>query len=710
MSAAAGLLTERSRDVLGDVDKAAVAMTEIVRVLRSEGGALNQTLSQAEDRLEGVGVLMKARAEDLAESHDRASDCLKSYSEGLREESQNLTRAANRAVENLRRVDEGVQIGSGKVSAAVDKAAQLFKLVTDALTRHSEDLTIKAEKASSDVEGVSSALNARADELGLAATRSVHSLREVSEAMRQRLTELQSGSERAGLSVQGFAEDLDRRGRDIHQASDDATRSIAKAAEELFERTRELNAAGDDAVGRVVGLADMLRREQRELSDKTETLGETVETGGLAMRRQIDDLGDGLAKAERSVESLNDTLRRQAIETNHISDQAMARLGTWDATLKARSRELMISSGRVGEQAAAMSDALTRKTAEMRDAADEAAALLRQLKKTAEQAGKEDFLRRASFISESLQSLAVDLARVMEVQITEDDWRRYNRGEKGVFVSKMLGFREKAKLAAIAKHREDPQFRDYVDRYLAQFDVAQGRARIGGVLSTALHSDMGKLHLILACALGRAFRTRRAAGGPSSWAIVSSLDDNRAIGTIQNNFGHCGIAPMGGQSQSRLSATVSGPNGARRQRLPQTGTVRSDRVSECPPRNVCRETSKTAVQRRSFRGQVRHSSSPVFIQEKGGRLVRQSRRENFGGNAIGGAKHSRLWSFRDQRRRSLFGRQAKFPSHVEIRARRCGRARGGSQRPPSRERLAPVGPMRSLSRPLGSRLRDNRSR
>ena len=81
---------------------------------------------------------MKARAEDLAESHECASDCLKSYSEGLREDRKNLTRAANRAVENLRRVDEGVQIGSGKVSAAVDKAAQLFKLVTDALTRHSE--------------------------------------------------------------------------------------------------------------------------------------------------------------------------------------------------------------------------------------------------------------------------------------------------------------------------------------------------------------------------------------------------------------------------------------------------------------------------------------------------------------------------------------------------------------------------------------------
>ena len=36
------------------------------------------------------------------------------------------------------------------------------------------------------------------------------------------------------------------------------------------------------------------------------------------------------------------------------------------------------------------------------------------------------------------------MSRVLETQITEDDWRRFTKGKKGVFVRKMLGFRERA--------------------------------------------------------------------------------------------------------------------------------------------------------------------------------------------------------------------------------------------------------------------------
>ncbi|MEE8350648.1 MAG: hypothetical protein V3R37_00435 [Rhodospirillales bacterium] len=41
------------------------------------------------------------------------------------------------------------------------------------------------------------------------------------------------------------------------------------------------------------------------------------------------------------------------------------------------------------------------------------------------------------------------MSRVLETQLTEDDWQRFNRGETSVFVRKMLGFRDKARLGAI---------------------------------------------------------------------------------------------------------------------------------------------------------------------------------------------------------------------------------------------------------------------
>jgi hypothetical protein len=144
----------------------------------------------------------------------------------------------------------------------------------------------------------------------------------------------------------------------------------------------------------------------------------------------------------------------------------------------------------------------------MKEVSGEAATLVNELKERTEQVGIADFLRHATFITERLQSLAVDMTRLLETHISEDDWRRFNKGEKGIFVRKMLGFKEKSRLAAIQqKYQADGEFREYVDRYLSQFDSflkeAKKRDHREVLSTTFLSSDMGKVYMLLARALGR---------------------------------------------------------------------------------------------------------------------------------------------------------------------------------------------------------------
>ena len=72
----------------------------------------------------------------------------------------------------------------------------------------------------------------------------------------------------------------------------------------------------------------------------------------------------------------------------------------------------------------------------------------------------------------------------------------------------MLGFREKAKLSVIReKYQADTEFRDYVSRYLQEFETLlqeAGKRDQGSALTqTFLSSDVGKVYMLLARALGR---------------------------------------------------------------------------------------------------------------------------------------------------------------------------------------------------------------
>ena len=155
-----------------------------------------------------------------------------------------------------------------------------------------------------------------------------------------------------------------------------------------------------------------------------------------------------------------------------------------------------------------MTKALNQQTEEIKLAVGDASELIAALKANAKEAGLDDFLRRATFISERLQSLAVDMSRLMETTISEEDWSRFNKGEKGIFVRKILGFREKTRLVSIKqRYQSDQEFRNYVSRYLDEFKSFLEEARKRdqqGVLSTIfLSSDMGKLYMVLNKALSR---------------------------------------------------------------------------------------------------------------------------------------------------------------------------------------------------------------
>ncbi len=208
------------------------------------------------------------------------------------------------------------------------------------------------------------------------------------------------------------------------------------------------------------------------------------------------------------MEMLGKALARHTREVALVTRQAVTDAGVWDEALRKRAEGLSATSDEVIGQARAVSKAMGRQTTDMRAAVREAIEVADSLKEQTDKVGTESFLRRATFILERLQSLDVDMSRLLETTVSEDDWRRFNRGEKGIFVRKMLGFREKAKLEAIKqKYQDDDEFRRYVTRYVSHFETllkeATKRDHDGILNATFMSSDMGKVYMILARALGR---------------------------------------------------------------------------------------------------------------------------------------------------------------------------------------------------------------
>jgi Apolipoprotein A1/A4/E domain len=110
--------------------------------------------------------------------------------------------------------------------------------------------------------------------------------------------------------------------------------------------------------------------------------------------------------------------------------------------------------------------------------------------------------------SDPLETLAVDVAGMIDNGAAAELWERYKRGERGLFNRRLYTAQGQRAFDEIRrKYRGDPEFRQTVEQYIHEFerlleDVSRGD-RGAAVARTYLTSDTGKVYTMLAHAAGR---------------------------------------------------------------------------------------------------------------------------------------------------------------------------------------------------------------
>jgi Apolipoprotein A1/A4/E domain len=129
-------------------------------------------------------------------------------------------------------------------------------------------------------------------------------------------------------------------------------------------------------------------------------------------------------------------------------------------------------------------------------------------RETAREPGRGPEERSPRHSIESLDSLSVDIARMIDHDAAADLWDRYKRGERNVFTRRLYTLQGQQAFDEIRKkYRADREFKQTVDRYIGEFErllEEVSRDDRGQVVArTYLTSETGKVYTMLAHAAGR---------------------------------------------------------------------------------------------------------------------------------------------------------------------------------------------------------------
>ena len=109
---------------------------------------------------------------------------------------------------------------------------------------------------------------------------------------------------------------------------------------------------------------------------------------------------------------------------------------------------------------------------------------------------------------ESLDSISVDIARLIDHDTAIELWDRYRKGEKNIFTRRLYTLQGQQAFDDIRRrYQSDQEFRNVVDRYIEEFERLLSEVGANDrdlmVTKTYLTSETGKVYTMLAHAAGR---------------------------------------------------------------------------------------------------------------------------------------------------------------------------------------------------------------
>ena len=519
---AASNLTKESKRFTQDVQEQLGQLTSAFELTVNQADYLKATVAgQREDvekrnseigeKADADNSSLQAAAQEVRSAFDFSQGRAKELGTEFEEKALLLGQSTDEATARMRdAVDKANEELTAMGQAAVESYSELANHASRKLHEagervrpHVQALTAASERAVERAAQAGNVFKSQAGELNKAAETAGKQIENLGEKLVELSAQISESARQAGERNKDFAASFETHNRALLEAS----AAAQKASSALRTAVRE-------EVERAAGLTRDLQRLANEshavANEQTVSLQQASEQARLSgeefRERVVGQVGALLEASDKSLHRLTDMgemLEHRSIQMNQVIDAVLGKSRDLDKVLAAQSgtfREtvdsIADSLSQVGTQFIAQTDALRR-------ASDEASKQAVSLRNSDLESRRDLFLRTATVMIEDLNSTAIDLNKMLEVELPEELWKQYRKGDRSVFARWLSRPRENGfKVTEISKRYEhDERFRNQVTRYINQFESLLSQAANCDpehvLSSTFMTADVGKLYYLL---------------------------------------------------------------------------------------------------------------------------------------------------------------------------------------------------------------------
>lgn len=532
------------------------------------GGTSAQFLDIMQNMQEGLDAALKACDASISSTRVKTQDLLKpiedieTASQKAEVKFRDMTSILNRASTNFdqnaahvkKSLTSAIDEGTALLNSGLETTETVIKTFNNRLAeieigleagqkhiveagetahKHASSVARSAEQASGKLNTLAAGFERRKTELSVTVQEvesRMGSLFKTFEGERERLAKV---SGEVGSIVDQASSGFRQQTADLSATADIVCTKFTEATEGLTQQAQALVTQAGEKTEGIGKMATWLGGVAEEQSSRISTSGQTlVETSRLVLGKygtlssELEEISKTISETiEAFLKTTESRLSDFELHGKSLSKHAteLEQSATVTVTKVDEARGALLDGvqgfGRVGkslEKAASKllysigesTHSFSNQVEQLNAASLAAAECAERVAEAGLMAQQEQFFDTARFLVESLNSIAVDISRLLESDIPEKIWEQLARGESAVFTRRLAAMRKAFPVDDFRKlYQDDVSFRNYVLRFISEYEQLVTQAatvdRSDVLQSLFRTSDLGKVYLIVCSATHR---------------------------------------------------------------------------------------------------------------------------------------------------------------------------------------------------------------
>lgn len=506
-------------ETLQQIEDSEKGMKEVHQNMLKDNEISWQKLNEQTKYMENAALKLSSQSENIANMLDMQKNNITEVinnlatqarlgEASLAQQYKYLTDATVKVAAKVQEISTSFNDGTSDIFEVTNKLSYEFEVLGDRLLKACDAISKSSKDSIKNIDQVSLRLNQCSEDLDTAIYHSVENISGVFNEYEKYLAGFNTVTAETSTGVVEINNLITAQSDKMVKISEDTKKLVDCFNNVLSDTSNQLADRANDAYEKVKSLGQDLKKLGLEMDDAAKLSATHLEKSGDKLRASINEIAANAERISNTILSSGEVFVKQSQALTAMADDTAAKVNDSIGNLVEAGKSFEAQGQAIVKESIRFNDTINAQTKNLSESAVKAEKAMKGLATTYKDIKIDSFLKDAGKIITHLESVSVDVNRILNPKDEEDLWKKFYNGDTQVFIRSIAKNMTGAQITALRKEFEkNGDLRKLVNVYMSEFETLVEKSKTheysAALMAVISGADLGRLYYVLAKALNK---------------------------------------------------------------------------------------------------------------------------------------------------------------------------------------------------------------